>query len=157
MERPALYKRILSLPNLNFEMETRAIALGYKVDTVEKCEAVYKQQLKHKRKNLNLYHCDLKDFLDKKPRHKYDIMYLDLCNCLSYMFMDILIRCENRTSLLYITVMAQRSVHFKRMKEKTDLEKIRTKLLQNDWEILEEWVYINENNSKMVTFKLKQS
>lgn len=146
------YGRFLSLPCLNFEIEKYALSLNYKVDVVEKNKTVYKEQLKHKQKNLKLYNTDVKEFLERSPRLPYDVMYLDLCNSLSYSFMDILIRCTQRTPLLYITAMVQRSKHFKNIPG-SDLEKLRRKFIENGWQIEKEFIYTN-NRSKMTTFKL---
>lgn len=107
--------RILTLPSLNFELETKALELGYTVNTVEKDEDIYEQQigirrslecsltLTERRARLRLNNESLFNYLYRLPT-KYDLVYADFCGAVSEEVRLSLVALFSRTKILYITI-----------------------------------------------------
>lgn len=81
------YGKVVTMPNLNFELEDIYINHGYKVHTIERDISVYEEQKKliggKYDQKLTLYNQTTLQFFSSRRTVYYDAVYLDYCGPLS--------------------------------------------------------------------------
>lgn len=162
--------RILTLPHLNFELETKALELGYLVNCVEKDKATFNQQKDIRTQmnpallrpngergvgRLSLNRRLVSQFLRDNPNKMFDLCYLDFCSNVSKETDLVLTDLENRCSIVYLTVYLSREheVHAYRFLSGNKIEDYKQMFAKLGYRTAEVFKYQN-GTSPMATFKL---
>lgn len=89
-------KKVLTLPGLNFELETSLLNKGVEVSCIEKYLDIYTEQLLIVPKKCKLYNIEFKDLPNLSD---YDGMFLDFCGFICKSFSEKTLEIKKGTQL----------------------------------------------------------
>lgn len=150
------YNRAVSLPCLNFDLETSLRTQGYIVDTIESNEDIYKQQIQIcTDKKIHNYNSTAASFFTAKIRHTryYDIAYLDFCCQLNREVLTSL--SFSNATVVGLTLLMSRDVYATHLLKIMTRDEYYAHIFEiNGYKILDKVKYLGGFNSSMCTFIL---
>jgi len=142
-------KRVLTLPNLYFDLESRLLKDDKQVDCCEYDKNIFIKQKKIVPKEINLYYREVGHMNLKK----YDALFLDFCGPFNETTSETLIKIEPGTKVVLTFLLARESKKVQKLMDLRKREESYVRLLANFGIFVTKYInYSDKPHSPMAVF-----